>query len=59
MLEKAHLATDADTNQLNLAETLTDQDKVVVPRVGEVLETSMTGTAGVIHVSSSTQVGTR
>jgi competence protein ComEA len=57
VLEKAHLATDADTNQLNLAQTLTDQDKVVVPRVGEVLETSMTGTAGVIHVSSSTTGG--
>ena len=57
VLEKAHLAADADTNQLNLAQTLTDQDKVVVPRVGEELETSMPGTAGVIHVGSHSTGG--
>lgn len=36
-LKKAGLAADADVDQLNLAQRLTDGQKIVVPRAGEVV----------------------
>lgn len=47
VLEKARPTPEADVNQLNLAQTLVDGGKVVVPKVGEQLsETALTASGG-------------
>lgn len=45
VLEKARPTADADINQLNLAQALADQDKIVVPRIGEQLQPTTTAPA--------------
>lgn len=42
VLEKAHPTAEADINQLNLAQTLVDGGKVVVPKLGEQLPETAT-----------------
>lgn len=48
VLEKARPTAEADTNQLNLAQSLVDGGKIIVPRVGEKLEELVAGCSGVI-----------
>lgn len=46
VLEKARPTAEADTNQLNLAQILADQDKLIVPRIGEKLEQAAPAVSG-------------